>query len=80
MRGLGFLTLAALGAFIGTAQAEPAHTTRIEPRPVYGATVTVEHGVRVWRPIPPTTHFIINPDKAPVVLSVENPSAIYPAR
>lgn len=80
MRVPGLLPLAALAAFVGAAQAEPAHTTRIESRPISGATVTVENGVRVWRPIPPTTHLIINPDKAPLVLSVENPSATYHAR
>ncbi len=43
---------------------EEAHTTRIETRPVYGATVTIEHGVRVYRPVPPTDHLIVNPDGA----------------
>ncbi len=42
--------------------AEEARTTRIETRPYYGAVVTIEHGVRVYRPVPPTTHMIINPD------------------
>ncbi|MEI9900151.1 MAG: hypothetical protein WDN31_08500 [Hyphomicrobium sp.] len=44
--------------------AEPAHTTRIETRPYYGAVVTIEHGVRVYRPVPPTTHMIVNPGGA----------------
>ncbi len=39
-------------------------TTRIETRPYYGAVVTIEHGVRVYRPVPPTTHLIVNPDGA----------------
>jgi len=60
------------------ARAETPHTTRIETRPVYGAVVTVEQGVRVWRPVPPTDHLVVNPDKAPLVLSVENPA--YPTR
>ncbi len=38
-----------------------SQTTRIEIRPIYGATVTLEHGVRVYRPIPPTTNLIIDP-------------------
>jgi hypothetical protein len=42
--------------------AQEAHTTRIEPRPYYGATVTLEAGVRVFRPLPPVRHVIINPD------------------
>ena len=51
-----------------TVLAIPAHaqssTIRIEPRPYYGATVTVEQGVRVWRPLPPVSHMIINPNNA----------------
>ncbi|MEO1283132.1 MAG: hypothetical protein AAFV69_15545, partial [Pseudomonadota bacterium] len=39
-------------------------TTRIEPRPYGGAIVTIEHGVRVFRPLPPTNRVIINPDGA----------------
>jgi hypothetical protein len=39
-------------------------TTRIENRPYYGAVVTIEHGVRVYRPVPPTTNLIVNPDGA----------------
>lgn len=51
--------------------AEEAHTTRIETRPYYGAVVTIEQGVRVWRPVPPTTHLIVNPDGAtPLELDV----------
>ncbi len=41
--------------------AQDAYTTRIEPRPVYGATTTIEHGVRVTRPLPPVRQVIINP-------------------
>ncbi|MEQ1578741.1 MAG: hypothetical protein ABL894_13980 [Hyphomicrobium sp.] len=44
-----------------TASAQDSYTTRIEPRPVYGATTTIEHGVRVIRPIPPVRQVIINP-------------------
>ncbi len=45
-------------------------TIRIEPRPYYGAVVTLEQGVRVWRPLPPTSHMIINPTGAPVHINV----------
>jgi hypothetical protein len=38
-----------------------ATATRIEPRAVYGATVTIEEGVRVYRPIPSERHVIVNP-------------------
>ncbi len=37
-----------------------SQTTRVETRPIYGATVSFEHGVRVWRPTPPTTNLIID--------------------
>ncbi|MCH9807237.1 MAG: hypothetical protein K0U74_05855 [Alphaproteobacteria bacterium] len=43
------------------AHARDGRTTRIEPRPFYGATVTIEAGVRVFRPMPPTKHIIVNP-------------------
>ena len=68
---LGVLAPAVLGAL---ASAQPAlaesYTTRIEPRPFYGAVVTLEEGVRVIRPLPPERHVIINPDnKTPLTLS-----------
>lgn len=63
--------IAAVAAVPALAQEE--HTTRIETRPVYGAVVTIEHGVRVYRPVPPTDHLIVNPDgKTPIVLSIED--------
>jgi hypothetical protein len=43
------------------AQAQSPTTTRIETRPFYGATVTLEEGVRVFRPLPPHGHIVINP-------------------
>jgi len=71
MRRLGLLLAAlAAGTFLQGAYAQDAHTTRIETRPYYGAVVTIEHGVRVFRPVPPTQHMIINPDgKTPLVMS-----------
>jgi hypothetical protein len=79
MRVFRLLPLVVIAAALpAAAWAEQPHTTRIETRPVYGAVVTVEHGVRVWRPVPPTDHVIVNPDKVPLVLSVENPA--YPSR
>jgi len=60
-----FLT-AACAAFAALASlpalAQDAHTTRIEHESYYGAVVTVEQGVRVFRPLPPDRHVIINPD------------------
>jgi hypothetical protein len=60
MRTLTLSTLAtaiALSSFPALAQV----TTRIETRPFYGATVTLEHGVRVFRPLPSHDRVIINP-------------------
>lgn len=53
------LTCAALSTFGASAMAE--ETIRIEPRPYYGATVTIEQGVRVFRPLPSTSKVIVNP-------------------
>jgi hypothetical protein len=58
------LTLTALLTLVASATsslAGQATTTRIEPRPFYGATVTLEEGVRVFRPLPVTRHVVINP-------------------
>ena len=52
---LGLLVCAAIPAAAG------GYTTRIETRPFYGATVTLEEGVRVFRPLPPERQVIINP-------------------
>ena len=50
MRILACSVLACAG-FAFSLPAEAQVTTRIETRPVYGATVTLEHGVRVYRPL-----------------------------
>jgi hypothetical protein len=53
-------------------------TTRIEPRPFYGAVVTMEKGVRVFRPLPPHDRVIINPGNAtPVGIDVGTGSRRY---
>jgi len=71
MRVLGPLYLVGFAAAISCpVQAQTAHTTRIERRPMYDATVTIEHGVRVYRPIPPTEHLIVNPDRVPLLLEI----------
>ncbi|KAB2915492.1 MAG: hypothetical protein F9K29_13145 [Hyphomicrobiaceae bacterium] len=63
LTGVG-VTLGCLPAF-----AQQAYTTRIEPRPFYGATVTLEEGVRVFRPLPPHDRVIINTgNSTPIVL------------
>ena len=66
-----FLIAIAAIAALSVANAQVASTTRIETQPVYGAVVTYESGVRVFRPIPPTQHMIINPDgQAPLLLGI----------
>jgi hypothetical protein len=63
----------AISLSAGAALASEASTTRIEPRPFYGATVTLEAGVRVFRPLPPHKNIIINPDhKTPLNLTIED--------
>jgi len=57
----------------GVSAASAASLTRIETRPFYGATVTIEEGVRVFRPLPSHRHIIINPDgKTPLNLTIED--------
>ncbi|MBS0242034.1 MAG: hypothetical protein JSS20_07640 [Proteobacteria bacterium] len=70
MRRLLFLVLAA--TFAPAAAAADAVTTRIETRPFYGATVTLEEGVRVFRPLPAPDRVIINPGgQTPLSLGFE---------
>jgi hypothetical protein len=59
-----------VATFALPANGEEAYTTRIEPRVFYGATITLEEGVRVFRPLPPHRHVIINPgNRTPLSLS-----------
>jgi hypothetical protein len=67
---LGLLAVAGMGFGVAPALATESVTTRIEPRPFYGATVTVESGVRVFRPLPPHDRIIVNPGNAPIYLGV----------
>jgi hypothetical protein len=64
------LALAAAAGLAHPAYGEDAYTTRIEPRVFYGATITLEEGVRVFRPLPPHKHVIVNPgNRTPLSLS-----------
>lgn len=73
-------SIATATAVLGVLVAAPAladgtqsSTIRIEPRPYYGAVVTIESGVRVFRPLPPTRHMIINPNNAtPLAIQLKN--------
>ena len=62
MRALALAVLAGVGVSLAAPVAlAEAVTTRIETRPFYGATVTLEEGVRVFRPLPRHDRVIINP-------------------
>ena len=74
--GVGVALFAGV-AVTASAVANDARTTRIEPRAFYGATVSIESGVRVFRPLPRTTHVIINPNKTPLNLSITESRHVY---
>jgi hypothetical protein len=68
------IALAVLATVLSTcaAVANDAKTIRIVPRAVYGATVSIESGVRVFRPIPATSHMIVNPNRTPLNLTIKD--------
>ncbi|WP_072395512.1 hypothetical protein [Hyphomicrobium sp. CS1GBMeth3] len=73
-RTLMAYSAAALALAAAPASAGDSTTTRIVPYNVYGATVTVEQGVRVTRPLPPDGHVIVNPgNRTPLSLNVYEP-------
>ena len=76
---LAVSTCAALLLSVLPATAQ-GYTTRIEPRPFYGAVVTLEEGVRVIRPLPPVRHVIINPDNATPLTLGFNETRVYENR
>lgn len=69
-----FIALTGLALPFAASQAMAAEsvTTRIETRPYYGAVVTIEKGVRVYRPLPHHDRIIINPTNAPIYLGLPN--------
>lgn len=78
---LASLSLAAFAFLtLGVTAASAQYTTRIEPKPFYGATVTLEEGVRVIRPLPPERHVIINPGNATPLSLGFNDTRIYENR
>ena len=70
------VAVAVIATFATTAffhtSANAGETIRIETRPIYGAVVTREAGVRVFRPLPPTSKMIINPNRTPLQINVED--------
>ncbi len=77
MRNAFALALAAAMLVPAAALAQSPTTTRIETRPFYGATVTLEEGVRVFRPLPPHQRVIINPGGAtPLSLGFEEKRSV----
>ena len=75
MRAIG-LAAVGLAAMLGLSMpAAAGELIRIEPRPFYGATVTIERGIRIFRPLPAPSRVIINSGGVPLSLSiVEAPS------
>ncbi|MDP1909787.1 MAG: hypothetical protein Q8K85_15925 [Hyphomicrobium sp.] len=73
---------AAVALLTGSAFAQAAaDTTRIVPSETYGATVTMEEGVRVFRPFPSERHVIINPEgRTPLSLNYYDPVTGVPVR
>lgn len=68
-RALSMIAAAALA--LAAAPVSAQTLTRIETKPFYGAVVTIEEGVRVFRPLPATGHVIINPDgRTPLNVSI----------
>jgi len=70
----GGIALAVLATVVttSTAFANDAKTIRIVPRAVYGATVSIEAGVRVFRPMPATSYVIVNPNRTPLSLTLKD--------
>ncbi len=61
---------AVLVAGVSATSAFASELIRIEPRPYYGAVVSIENGVRVYRGLPAQSLMIINPgNKTPVNLN-----------
>ena len=72
MRKFETLAAATVLSVFTTAALADARTIRIEPRPYTSVVVTVENGVRVWRPMPPTELVIVNPgNKASINLEID---------
>jgi hypothetical protein len=65
----------ALVTLAGAADAD-GFTARIVTQPYYGAVTTLEHGVRVIRPLPPERYVIVNPNRTPLALSF-NENHVY---
>lgn len=75
MRTAAFV-LAGFGVALSSLPAMAQSTTPTETRPFYGATVTIEEGVRVFRPRPGYDRLMINPDgEAPLSLRFEQVGA-----
>ena len=72
MRSLTVGILAGAALSLASVPSFAQSTTRIETRPYYGATVTIENNVRVFRPLPPHDRVIINPGgRTPLYLGFE---------
>ena len=64
------IALAAVIALSASSSVTASELIRIEPRPYYGAVISIENGVRVFRGLPSQSLMIINPgNKTPVSLN-----------
>lgn len=80
IRSLALGAVAVVATTVAAA-AQDSHTTRIEETNAYGATVTVEEGVRVFRPLPADRHVIVNPGgRTPLSLNYYDPVTGVPVR
>lgn len=66
---LAIVLLALMAAAPSVSATETAGVTRVETEPFYGAVVTVEHGIKVYRTLPVNRDVIITPANAPISLN-----------
>jgi hypothetical protein len=79
LRKFSIAVAAGASAMLGLAGVANADrsTVRIETRPFYGAVVTLEEGVRVFRPLPPDRLVIIDPNRTPVSIGLNEGGGGY---
>ncbi len=78
VRKIGLAIFGIVTAVGLSAPAVAGELIRIETTPTYGATVTVEQGVRIFRPLPAPSRIIINPaGKTPLSMSFIDVQASY---
>ena len=77
LRILVMSAFAMLVVLLSSQVLKAAETVRIETRPFYGATITIEEGVRVFRPLPADRRVIINPQgRTPLSLNFDDSKSV----